>query len=85
MSVVYDHGDSNCPFGNLKISIARPAFNTSDDYLVNLSQGMANDIKGKTLFVTSDRGLQDRLEANRCHNIVTSKRFLEFCDRAIKA
>lgn len=84
MSVVYDYGDNSKVFENLKIDIARPAFNTSDDWLADRTFAMPADIKSKTLFVTSDRGLQERLTTNGCAHILSSKRFLDFCDKAIK-
>jgi|LauGreDrversion4_2_1035121.scaffolds.fasta_scaffold428530_2 hypothetical protein len=53
----------------LEVISARPLFETSDDYLVSISQSQDND---SSLYVTSDEGLQERLFSNGVKYIMSS-------------
>jgi hypothetical protein len=53
----------------LEVVSARPLYNTSDDYLVDISQSQDQDT---SMYVTSDKGLQERLFSKGVKYIMSS-------------
>ena len=74
---------------NFEVVSAIPKFPDSDDALVHWSSELGEK-KNHCLFVTSDRGLQDRLDQNGIENIMKPKKWFGFvknqlCEEAYRA
>lgn len=67
----------------LVVCSANPNFKTSDDALVVWSGGISASDKDKVLFVTSDRGLMDRLIEKGITKIMKSGRFIDIAKSKI--
>ena len=66
----------------LNVCSARPDFKTSDDALVVWSEGKSVNLN-ETLFVTSDRGLKDRLREKGAKLIMNSGRWFKIARNLI--
>jgi len=62
------------------VKSARPQFSTSDDALVDWA---ATVDKEKSLFVTSDRGLRERLSNLGCNELMKTKNWFELVKKTI--
>ena len=62
---------------DFSVRSARPSFNDSDDALVDWAGNLNDDVK-KSLFVTSDRGLQLRLLEKGVTQIMKPKKWFSF-------
>lgn len=71
--MIYDGATAEKVPENIKVEIARPNFPNSDDMIVNIGTNLPAEGKVKTLFVTGDRGLQDRLRAAGCLNLARAR------------
>lgn len=83
MLVVYDECKGKLNFENIKIDVARPKYSTSDDYLVAMCELMSAEEKARSMFVTSDVGLKERLRKAGSQNIMKSGKFVKICESKV--
>lgn len=71
-------------FEYIKVESSKPKYKSSDDYLVNISEKMWQQGKEVSMFVTSDKRLLERLNGNKCENLMRAKIFMSIVEEKVE-